>query len=160
MNKHWHSILRRGPWAPVLLAALSSCAMLAETTDTAYEVGALEFQAGDELIIDRLDLDRSDFEPGAIIRVEGRYRLDSRSAATLYLGTTVSNASEASFNPKESNRITVESGEGTFALTHRIPGHGYPHLTFYDRETGAPFGGIYFGKGETVLHERSWSYDN
>ena len=130
------------------------------TPSTPFELGATEFQRGDALTIDRLQLEGEEFEPGATIHIEGRYELGSREAATLYLGTTAIVVREASFEEDEPNRMPVLSGSGTFALSHRSPARGCPHLTLYDAETGAPFGGIYFGRGESVLHDRDWSYDN
>lgn len=150
--------------AATVLFAASSCSILEgsrhQSSSTPYEIGATEFQAGDGLTIDRLQLEGETFEPGATIHIEGRYELGSREAATLYLGTTAIGAREASFEEDEANRVSVASGSGTFALSHRIPARGYPHLTFYDARTGAPFGGIYFGRGESLLRERDWSYDH
>jgi hypothetical protein len=135
-------------------------AMFQERPSSPYELGATEFQSGDALTIDYLKLEGEAFEPGATIHIEGRYELASRSSATLHLGTTALRAREASIDEREPNRVGVSAGSGTFALRHKIPAHGYPHLTFYDSETGAPFGGIYFARGDSVLHERKWSYDH
>jgi hypothetical protein len=55
-------------------------------------------------------------------------------------------------------RIEGESVLTVFVLEHTVPGPGYPHVTFYDLETGKPFGGSYFGSGDSLLIQKQLWY--
>lgn len=120
-----------------------------------FEVGATEFHGDDRIVIEEVVSDRGDLSPGATVTVRGRYRLASREVGTLYFGTTT-RGQEVEGNV--GGRREVSRGSGQFELEHRIPAPGYLHVTFYDVESSAPFGGTYFGRGDSLLTAKSWSY--
>lgn len=122
-----------------------------------FEIGASEFPFGDHITIDRVISEGGPFAAGTTLTVSGSYDLRSRPEATLYLGTTSSSQSTAKPS-KDDNMSTVLKGQGTFELRHTIPGPGHPHVTFYDSETGKPFAGSYFGRGDYLLREANLDY--
>lgn len=138
------------------LAVLAACAA-APPQPVAFESGAVEFHAGDEIVVDEVLSSRGRIEPGALLTVRGRYRLASRDSGTLYLGTTVE-GDGAVAGEGQTGSCIVARGEGTFELQHRVPAPCHPHVTFYDVGSGAPFGGRYFGNGPSLLLAKNWSY--
>ncbi|MEZ5987796.1 MAG: hypothetical protein R3F30_01450 [Planctomycetota bacterium] len=145
--------------AVIVLATLATCRSTSGSAGSGtipVELGARAFNGGDDIVIEEVASDRGDLGPGAVVTVRGRYRLGSRERATLYFGTTVTTDVRAPDSPDEQE--VVGEGDGTFELTHRVPGPGYLHLTYYDLGSGRPFGGVYFGRGDGVLREMTWSY--
>ncbi|MDF1838180.1 MAG: hypothetical protein P1V35_09950 [Planctomycetota bacterium] len=125
-----------------------------------YEIGASDFPFGDHITIDRVLASSSHLLEGTTLTVHGTYDLRSRDEATLYLGTTATEDVERKPKPEGElpNHSKVLQGQGSFVMQHTIPGPGYPHVTFYDLETGKPFGGSYFGNGDTLFTERELWY--
>ena len=96
------------------------------------------------------------YKPGESYLVRGTYRLDSLDTATLLLSTTATSSQNS--GPTEPTQLSqVARGARDFELVHKMPTQGYPHLTFYN-PSGSPFGGVYFGTGDTVLRDKRWSY--
>ncbi len=123
-----------------------------------FEIGASELPFGDGLVIESVDSSTEDFSKGAVLTVRGTYDLRSRNRALLYLGTTTSGSpTERGRGPALHTKV-IDQGSESFELVHTIPGPGYPHLTFYDLETGHPFGGFYFGSGTTLLNKGELGY--
>jgi hypothetical protein len=50
--------------------------------------------------------------------------------------------------------VRVTKGTGSFSLAKHITDDGYLRLSFYSRKNGQDFGGVYFGQGEWVSHNR------
>ena len=139
--------------AAFLLAACSSVA----PDGLAFELGAAEFHQGDQLVIEQAHSSTGAFEPRAVVTILGRYTLASRPNGTLYFGTTrTEGTGTRAMQPGA--RLEVSQGSGTFELQHEVPGPGHLHVTFYDPQSGAAFGGQYFGVGDTLLVEKGWAY--
>lgn len=139
-------------WVFVALG-LAACGSGSEVS---WELGATEFREGDGIVLERVSGDRSTLEVGGTYTVEGTYRLATEDEASLLLSITT-RAPTGSKPIPEGASMRVSGGEGTFSLTVPIEEAGYPHVTFYG-EDGHPFGGVYFGEGDTLLREKSWSY--
>ncbi|MCP5020189.1 MAG: hypothetical protein GY930_00300 [bacterium] len=146
---------------PALFASVAcqspDTVVLVSPRPVGFEIGASEFPFDDRITIDRVTSWGGLFAAGADLTVSGSYDLRSRPEATLYLGTT-STSQSTTKQAKGGNASTVLRGQGTFELQHTIPGLGYPHVTFYDTETGKPFAGSYFGRGEYLLREADLDY--
>ncbi len=149
----------------LLLAALAtaSCAgpevsSSADAEDIAFELGAIEFPVDDLVLIEAVRSSVGAITPGAVLTVSGEYTLRSRDRAALYFGTTETETGDGPTPTDARQQVEVGLGSGRFELTQVVPGPGYPHVTFYDVSTGKPFGGLYFGNGETLLHVKAWSY--
>lgn len=147
----------------VLLALLvaSSCAApeASRSPDgsiVAFDVGATEFSSGDRIVVERVHSSTGQIAPGAALTVRGTYELRSRETALLYLGVTATTSVGAVAAVESRQHSEIALGSGQFELTYVVPGPGYPHVTFYDSATGKPFGGVYFGTGETLLQTKSW----
>lgn len=147
----------------VLLAlVLPSCFLLPPPHSTeapvAFELGAQDFPGGDSIRIERVMGDRGVLMPGEPISVEGTYELISRERGVLTLGVTNSGAEgPTTIEPRQ--QLILQRGAGSFELRMTMPHQGWPHVTFYDPATSGPFAGVYFGVGESVLHEKSWPYN-
>jgi hypothetical protein len=50
----------------------------------------------------------------------------------------------------------VTQGSGTFRLIKTMGQEGYLHVSFYPKN-GSGFGGVYFGQGAWVLHNKNWA---
>ena len=139
-----------------LVSALAACATSAPG-DVRFELGAAEFPGGDEIVVDHVASSTGDFSPGAVVTVRGRYVLASRATGRLELGTTeTGSAGERFMSPNE--QVVVDRGSGQFELAHRVPAAGFLHVTLYDPDSGRPFGGQYFGRGDSLLVAKDWSY--
>ena len=116
----------------------------------AFTLGGESYPFGDLVEIASVVSDSGEYEVGATLTVRGRYRLVSRPGASLYLGvTTLGEDVETLPKPEvDRSRIALQAGTGHFELSTLLRAEGYPHVTFYDHDTGKPFGGAYFGQGE------------
>lgn len=145
------------------LLVLSCSAIRASSADelgmAPFNIGASEFPFGDSIVITEVLSTTREFTEGSVLTVRGTYELRSRDKASLYLGTTSSRKSRSRRAERDVNRLSISKGSGSFELTHTVPGPGFPHITLYDRATGAPFGGSYFGNGDTLLPDRPLGYD-
>ena len=120
------------------------------------ELGDAEFHDGDTITITEIRGTEPSMRPGGTFLVKGRYHLASRDGATLLFSITATQGSGRTTTPEES-RLLVTRGDGEFALFARIDSPGYPHLTFYGAN-GQPFGGVYFGNGDSLLSKKAWRY--
>ncbi len=120
------------------------------------ELGDTELYDGDAIAITEIRGTESLLRPGGTFLVKGRYHLASHDRATLLFSVTARHGTGHAPIPVDS-QIAVSHGDGEFALVTTINGAGYPHLTFYGSD-GHPFGGVYFGNGESLLPKKSWSY--
>lgn len=139
------------------IAILSVACATPSPAGIRFELGAMEFHGGDALVIENVQSTTGGFAPGSLVTVRGRYHLASRDSGTLLLGTTTQGT--ATQDPEPAGHVPVARGSGSFELQHRIPAAGHLHVTFYDPATGAPFGGQYFGTGDTLLQTKNWSYE-
>lgn len=120
------------------------------------ELGDVEFYDGDTITITEIRGTEPSMRPGGTFLVKGRYHLASRDGATLLFSITATQGNGRTTTPKES-RLLATRGDGEFALVARFDNPGYPHLTFYGSD-GRPFGGVYFGNGDSLLSEKTWRY--
>lgn len=140
----------------LVLVASTACATV-PADGIPFELGAAEFHGGDRIVIDHVHSTTGGFAPGSLVTIRGSYQLASRDAGTLYFGTTTTDpACVRQPEPAEHGKVT--RGSGTFALQHRIPAAGHLHVTFYDLDSGQPFGGQYFGKDDSLLVTKAWAY--
>ena len=145
-----------------LAALLPGCFLLPAThgseAPVPFELGAQDFPGGDRIQIDRVLGDRGAWIAGMPVVVEGHYERRSRPAGVLFFGVTNSGAQGATETTPGQQKL-VERGSGTFTLWLTMPPQGWPHITFYDPQAGGPFGGVYFGSGDNVLHDKTWAYN-
>lgn len=120
------------------------------------ELGDAEFYDGDAITITEVRGTEPSMRPGGTFLVKGRYHLASRDSATLLFSITATQGTGRTTTPEES-RLLVSRGDGEFALVATIDNPGYPHLTFYGAD-GHPFGGVYFGNGDSLLSKKGWKY--
>lgn len=124
--------------------------------DVPIELGEAEFYDGDSITITEIRGSHATVAKGGTYVVKGRYHLASRDGARLLLSVTATEGSGRSETEPDSV-TTVAKGDGEFTLVKRVDVAGYPHLTFYGAD-GHPFGGVYFGHGESLLGKKGWSY--
>ncbi len=115
------------------------------------EKGAAKFLDGDEIVIEEIRGTAATVTPGNIYWIKGTYKLNSAPKATLAAFTTATNADDGKSRVLAVQRVSVEKGEGEFALYLPMTVNGFPHVSFYN---GGGFGGVYFGTGETIL--KTW----
>jgi len=124
----------------------------------AYEVGDSEFASGDSITIQECRGTEDKIRLGGSYCVTGTYTLESQSEADLSFFVTTTNAVGTPVDAQQT--IRVKKGRGSFRLIKRMNESGYPHLTFYRRDTGQGFGGVYFGQGQSVLRQKGFSYQS
>jgi hypothetical protein len=107
------------------------------------EFGDRAFLPGDDIVIDEVRGDRSQFEVGGTYEIRGHYTLASRPRAVLAIYITNGDG------PGPYPTTVVTSGRGNFDLRFTFFRPGWPHLSFYP-ENGDGFGHLYFGRGGTV----------
>ena len=142
-----------------VLAACSSAprAIVGLPVPIAFELGASELAAGDEIVIEELRSSGPAIAPGDVVTVRGTCRLSSHESGTLYFGTTTIESNQTSRADLSSQTSVVTRGSSSFELTQRIPAAGYLHVTLYDVKSGKPFSNVYFGQGDGVMRTKSWS---
>ena len=131
----------------LLIAAATSVTTLAAEPiqeHTAIHLGPKAYRDGDVIRITNVTSTSPMLEQGDTVTVKGKVRLDSRAKANLalYLTQTEGDGKEGT---NKTQTMIVEEGMADFSLTATIKHRGVLHLTFYDIETGRPFGGVYFG---------------
>ena len=120
-----------------------------------FEVGACDFPFGDRIQIERVASSTGDFSIGSVLTVRGSYDLRSREHAMLYLGTTCIAVFDDRGCGYGLRRRELSRGQGTFEFVITLPGPGFPHVAFYDKQTGSKFGSSYFGSGDSLLTKES-----
>ena len=157
-----HSLLLRLLAALLTFGALASgTAATIETSqefpyEVRYELGEAEFIPGDSITIQAVHGTKSVIATGETYCVEGIYTLGSREGAALSLYATSSNPNPTPVDPKQI--VRVKKGTGSFRLIKTMNEEGYLHVSFYPVSSGSGFGGVYFGQGKWVLHNKGWSY--
>ncbi len=121
-----------------------------------YELGDSEFAPGDSIAIQELRGTTDDIGPGGTYCVTGTYTLNSQAEADLSFFATTTNKTPTPIDTQQT--VHVMKGTGSFRLIKQVTDQGYLHLTFYTRDTGQGFGGVYFGQGRWVLRHKQWSY--
>lgn len=118
-------------------------------------LGPKAFRDGDVIEILDVAATSPSLEPGDSVTVKGRVRLDSRKTARLCLFLTQTKGD--GFEETDSSQILpVSRGLQEFELKTTIKHQGVLHLTFYDRESGKPFGGTYFGTESQMKKIAKW----
>ncbi len=149
---------------PVLIAVALVLPAKAGTNDTAasfpfsipFELGDAEFSPGDTITILQVHGTKDTISLGGTYRVEGTYSLACRDKASLALYATTLTSVPTPTDPSQTMRI--EKGTGSFRLIKTMREEGYLHVSFYPIPSGSGFGGIYFGQGKWVLHNKDYSY--
>jgi len=108
------------------------------------QLGAKAFRDGDAIQIEEVRSTSPDLGQGDTITVKGNYRLGSKSKASLQLLVTQTEG-DGSEKIEAMQTFPATHGFEPFEVTITVKHRGYLHLTFYDTESGQPFGGTYFG---------------
>jgi hypothetical protein len=120
-----------------------------------FELGDAQFGVGDSITIQELRGNTNLIQDGCTYCVTGTYTLASQDEANLSFFATTTNRTSSIVDPAQT--VWVTKGTGTFSLAKHMTDNGYLHLSFYSRKTGRDFGGVYFGQGQWVLHNRHFS---
>ncbi len=121
-----------------------------------FELGDGEFPPGDSITIQSIIGTSDTIQPGGTYCVAGTYVLESQDSADLSFFATTTNAAPTPIDPAQTMRVT--RGTGSFRLIKKMNEDGYLHVTFYSRKNGQGFGGVYFGQGQWVLHDKQFHY--
>jgi hypothetical protein len=161
-------------FAALALVAAATCAAPDDSTDepgnaaqraaaadalphsVRIERGATRFADGDWIKITAVRGTAPKMEAGNIYWVKGKYKLSSHDKATLAAFVTARTEEYARSHVLNTQRITVEKGEGEFSLIFPMYHNGWPHVSFYPAgSVGGGFGHAYFGTGQTLL-KKMW----
>ncbi|MGO9244319.1 MAG: tetratricopeptide repeat protein [Verrucomicrobiia bacterium] len=115
------------------------------------------FRQGDSIMITEVRASSSEFKVGDTVKVTGRYTLASKPRALLCLNVTATGKGDAWESQALEQELQVPQGSGEFVLPATIQQAGHLHLTFYDVDTGNPFGGFYFGTGPQMQEIANWN---
>ncbi len=121
-----------------------------------FELGEGEFFPGDSITIQRVTGTSPTIRTGETYCVEGTYTLTSHDKAHLALYATAQSSVPTPNDPGQTTLI--EKGTGTFRLVKTMREEGYLHVSLYPVPGGSSFGGIYFGQGEWVNHDKGWTH--
>jgi hypothetical protein len=129
------------------------------THEVSVKLGPKRFLDGDSVRIDSVTSTSPSLGPGDTVTVTGKYRLNSHEEATLalYLTQKEGNGIEET-NPTQ--KSTAKRGWHKFTSVITVKYRGLLHLTFYDRTSGKPFGGVYFGTPKQIDSDHSISIDH
>ncbi|MEM9644051.1 MAG: protein kinase [Planctomycetota bacterium] len=125
-----------------------------------FEIGDNEFFGTDNIQIESVTSSGDGFEIGSTVTVEGEYTLNSADQARLCFFSTVPvqpGQKPTATQVQSSQRMRATRGTHRFKLSKTIQTLGWPHVSFYDSETGQGRGGVYFGDGANVLKKKGWS---
>lgn len=119
------------------------------THEVPVKLGPKRFLDGDTIRIDSVTSTSPSLEPGDTVTITGMYRLDSQDEATLalYLTQTEGDGLEET---DPSQTVIGKRGWHEFTTVITVKHRGLLHLTFYDHESGKPFGGVYFGTPDQI----------
>lgn len=120
-----------------------------------FELGRTQFEPGDSITIQELRGNTNLIQAGCTYCVTGTYTLASQDEADLSFFATTTNRTSSPIDPAQT--VRVKKGTGSFSLAKQMTDYGYLHVSFYSRKTGQDFGGVYFGEGQWVLHNRHFS---
>lgn len=124
----------------------------------AVDLGPKAYRDGDVVHITHVTATSPQLEQGDTVTVRGRVQLKSAAQAKLclYLTQTVGDGRSRT---DASQTTLIKQGESEFELTTTIKNQGALHVTFYDSESGRPFGGVYFGTTEQMESIADWNVD-
>ena len=109
-----------------------------------FVVLSQKFLPGDSITIVAVSSHPAGLGIGSTVTVRGRYQLQSRPEAQLgFFLTTPGPSAPSPIAPKQMQ--PVSSGTGFFELEHAALEAGALHISFYPRDRGSSFGGVYFG---------------
>lgn len=139
------------------LAVCSNAAPI--THEVPVKLGPKRFLDGDAVRIESVTSTSPSLGPGDTVTVTGKYRLDSHDEATLalYLTQTEGDGIEET---DSTQIVKATRGWHEFTSVITVKHRGLLHLTFYDRTSGKPFGGVYFGMPEQVDTNHSVTVDH
>ena len=123
------------------------------------ELGAKSFSDGDVIQIIKVLSSSERLEQGDVVTVRGKYRLDSVESANLFLLLTQTK-SDGKAEIDKLQKVKAKRGWHQFEATVTVKHQGFLHLTFYDNETGAPFGGVYFGTPSQMANAKGISVEH
>ncbi len=140
-----------------LLVLTCSVVLAAPPRQSALEtvLGPKAFRDGDVIDIADVQATSPRLEQGDAVTVRGRFRLESRREADLSLSLTQTEG-DGQEETEAPQIVKVARGSGEFELKLTIKHRGMLHLTFYDRATGRPIGGVYFGTAEQMQRCANW----
>jgi beta-lactamase regulating signal transducer with metallopeptidase domain len=116
-----------------------------------FGLGTTYFQNGDRITIDEVRGTADTLTAGNVYQVKGTYKLVSRDRARLAAFVTTNGARSGGSTPvMRTQEMTVDKGEGRFALLFYMWQDGSPHVSFYPYPSGDSFAGAYFGTGNSV----------
>src|SRR6185437_12841766 len=121
-----------------------------------FELGDTEFLPGDSITIQEVRGTSDVIQPGETYCVTGTYTLASHDEADLAFFVTTTN--RVSTPVDAAQHVRVSKGTGSFRLIQKLDQHGYLHVSFYSPSNG--FGGVYFGQGKWVLHNKHFRYSD
>jgi len=137
----------------ILILILISVSSAFAATDFPYsvkfELGKVDFAPGDNITISAIHGTSHEIQTNGTYLVEGTYTLTSREEALLSLSIAVDGSGITPTDSKQ--RMKIAKGQGKFNLIITMHEQGYPHISFYPADKGTVFGGIYFGKGMSLL---------
>ncbi len=138
-------------------AAMPTNPQSAALQNVSYVQGPLFFREGDSITITKLLASSPEFQVGDTVQVTGRYTLASKPQARLCLYVTATSRDSGATPNVPEQEMKALQGAGDFVLSETIREEGRLHLTFYDSETGHPFGGFYFGTEQQMQEIAGWS---
>ncbi|MDB5386214.1 MAG: hypothetical protein JWM11_1860 [Planctomycetaceae bacterium] len=118
-------------------------------------LGPKAYRDGDVIEITDVTATSRNLEQGDSVTVRGRVRLGSRDSADLCLFLTQTRGTGLEETDPPQTTV-VSKGLATFELKATIKHQGVLHLTFYDRKSGKPFGGTYFGTTDQMRRISDW----
>ena len=118
-------------------------------SSVAFDVGRTSLRAQDRIVITEVRGTRSDLAVGGMYLVRGEYTLSSASEAVINFSVTATSPGDGCTQGNPRAHQNVKRGSGTFELANVISYPGHPHVSFYVDGHGS--GGVYFGKGDTLL---------
>lgn len=122
--------------------------------DISFQLGQHEFQKGDRVKITSVRCSADQFQMGELLQVKGTFDLNSADEADLCLFITATDGNGTGpIYPQQT--MSVKRGHGEFLLREPITCHGWPHVSFYDKQPGHNIGGVYFGYGEWLHSDES-----
>jgi hypothetical protein len=118
-------------------------------------LGPKAFRDGDVIEITDVQATSPRLEQGDRVTVRGRFRLASQQRAQLALYLTQTEGDGVG-EVEAAQTMTARGPRGEFELSTTIEHRGVLHVTFYDEESGKPFGGVYFGTERQMDEIADW----
>jgi len=122
-----------------------------------FELGRAQFEPGDSITIQEVRGNTDLIQTDGTYCVTGTYTLASQDEANLCFFSTTTNRTSSPSRVDPAQMVRVRKGTSAFSLAKRMKDDGYLHVTFYSLKTKGDFGGVYFGQGQGVLHDKHFS---